>query len=78
MALVVPKSRTTTKYDPVFAATRRDGANFPDFVVVRRSKMPDIRRSSFLRTRKIWLPCPKLAPVAAVPIVLTDPRLLEG
>lgn len=30
---------------PIFAATRRDGASFPGFVVARRSKMPDIRFS---------------------------------
>ena len=64
MALVVPKSRTRTKYDRILAATRRDGANFPDFVVVRRSKIPDIRRSSLLELEKIgsrgqnWLPSP--------------------
>jgi len=24
------------KYDPIFTATQRDGAGFPDFVVARR------------------------------------------
>jgi hypothetical protein len=37
----------------VFAATLRDGANFPGLVVARRSKMPDIRRSSLLDPVKI-------------------------
>ena len=48
-----PHARTTTKYGPISAATRRDGANFPGFVVTRRSKIPDIRRSSLLELRKI-------------------------
>jgi hypothetical protein len=30
------KARTTTKYDAIFAATRRAGANFPDLCVGRR------------------------------------------
>ena len=30
------KARTTTKYDEIFAATLRAGANFTDFVVARR------------------------------------------
>jgi hypothetical protein len=51
--LVVPKSRRTTKYGPILAATRRDGANFPDFVVPRRSKTPGIRHSSLLELEKI-------------------------
>src|ERR1039458_5903603 len=42
------KARTTTKYEPIFAATRRDGASFPDLVVARRQKTPGIRRSSLL------------------------------
>jgi hypothetical protein len=54
--LVVPKSRLTTKYGLVFAATLRDGANFPGLVVARRSKMPDIRPSSLLDPVKNWLP----------------------
>jgi hypothetical protein len=37
----------------VFATTLRDGANFPVVVVARRSKMPDIRRSSLLDPEKI-------------------------
>jgi hypothetical protein len=51
--LVVPRSRLTTKYGLVFAATLRDGANFPGLVVAHRSKMPDIRRSSLLDPEKI-------------------------
>jgi hypothetical protein len=43
----------TTKYGPIFAATRRAGANFPDFVVNRRSKIRHIRRSSLLELEKI-------------------------
>ncbi len=30
------KARTTTKYGAIFTATRRAGANFPDFSVNRR------------------------------------------
>jgi len=30
------KARTTTNYEPIFAATLRAGANFPDFCVDRR------------------------------------------
>jgi hypothetical protein len=48
-----PQSRTTTKYGAIFTATRRAGANFPHFGVARRSKIPDIRRSSLLELRKI-------------------------
>jgi hypothetical protein len=48
-----PPSRMTTKYGPIFAATRRAGANFPDFVVNRRSKIRHIRRSSLLELEKI-------------------------
>ena len=36
-----------------FAATLRDGVNFPGLVVARCSKMPDIRRSSLLDPMKI-------------------------
>jgi hypothetical protein len=32
------KARTTTKYERIFAATRRAGANFPDFRVARCSE----------------------------------------
>jgi hypothetical protein len=53
-------------YDPIFAAPRRDGANFPVFVVARRSKVP-----TFVAPPS-WKP-EKLAPVAAVLIVLTGP-----
>jgi hypothetical protein len=31
----------------------RAGANFPHFIVARRSKIPHIRRSSFFELRKI-------------------------
>ena len=65
---MAPRSRPTTKHGRIFAVTLWDGANFPGFVVPRRSKMPDIRRSSLLEARK-------LAPVAAVLIVLTGPSL---
>jgi hypothetical protein len=50
---VVPKSRLTTKAGLVFAATLRDGANFPGLVAARRSKMPDILRSLLLDPEKI-------------------------
>ena len=30
------KARTTTQYGPIYTATRRAGANFPDFFVARR------------------------------------------
>jgi hypothetical protein len=43
----------TTKYGAIFAATLRAGADFPHFGVARRSKIPDIRRSSLLELRKI-------------------------
>ena len=36
----------------ICAATRGAGAGFPHFVVIRRSKIPDIRRSSFLELGK--------------------------
>ena len=36
-----------------FDATLRDGANFPDFFVARRSKMSNIRHSSLLELEKI-------------------------
>jgi hypothetical protein len=53
------KARTTTKYGRFFAATRRDGANFPHFVVARRFSNP-------LQCAPRALNCEKLAPVAAV------------
>ena len=31
------KARTTTQYGPIFTATRRAGANFPDFRVAPHS-----------------------------------------
>jgi hypothetical protein len=37
----------------VGGATQRAGANFPHFVVARRSKILHIRRSSLLELRKI-------------------------
>jgi hypothetical protein len=43
----------TTKYGQICAATRRAGADFPDFFVNRRSKMIDIRRSSLLELEKV-------------------------
>lgn len=52
MAVAGPPLRTTTKYGTIFAATLRAGAGFPHFRVSRRSKIPDIRRSSFLELRK--------------------------
>jgi len=42
------KARTRTKYEPIFAATRRDGASFPNLFVARRQETPDIHRSSLL------------------------------
>jgi hypothetical protein len=53
MAVAGPLSRTRTKYGPIFAATRRAGANFPHFVVARRSKITHIRRSLLLELGKI-------------------------
>ncbi len=50
--MVDPLPRTTTMYGPIFAATRRAGASFPHFFVARRSKIPDLRRSSLLELRK--------------------------
>ena len=40
-------------YGRIFAAARRDGANFPQFFVHRRWDTPGIRHSSFLDLRKI-------------------------
>jgi hypothetical protein len=37
----------------IFTATRRAGANFPDFRVHRRWQTPSLRRSSFLELGKI-------------------------
>ena len=48
-----PLPSPTTKYASIFAATRWDGANFPDFFVARRSMTPGIRRSSLLELEKI-------------------------
>jgi hypothetical protein len=48
-----PQSRTTTPYRPIFAAARRDGADFPDLFVAPRSETPGIRRSSLLDLGKI-------------------------
>jgi hypothetical protein len=47
------KARTTTKDEAIFAATRRDETDFPDFVVRRRSQTPGMRRSSLLELGKI-------------------------
>ena len=47
------KARTTTKYGPICAATRRDGADFSDFVVARRSSRLATARSSLLELQKI-------------------------
>jgi hypothetical protein len=52
-AVARPPSRMTTKYGAICAAIRRAGANFPHFVVARRSKILHIRRSSLLELRKI-------------------------
>jgi hypothetical protein len=43
------------RYGATFDATRRDGTNFPDFLVARRSKMSNIRHSSLLELGKIGL-----------------------
>jgi hypothetical protein len=48
-----PLPNPTTKHAPIFAATRRDGANFLDFFVALRSKTPGIRRSSLLEIERI-------------------------
>lgn len=61
-----PCVRTRTKYGALCAVTRRAGVNFPDFVVARRSKTPDIRHSSLLESRKNCLPA------------LTPPKLIAG
>jgi hypothetical protein len=45
-------ARTAAEY-AIFAATQRDGANFPDFFVARRSKTFNIRRFSLLELEKI-------------------------
>jgi len=55
------KARTTTKAEAVFAATRRDGAGFPDFGVARRSQTRGMRRSSLLELFKNRLPSPPSA-----------------
>ena len=60
--LVFPSSRTRTKSGPIFAATRRDGVNFPNFFVPRRSRTTSMRHSSLLELEKI-------TPVAAVRVV---------
>ena len=48
-----PPSRPTTKYGPIFAATQRDGADFPDLFVPRRSSRPATVHSSLLDLEKI-------------------------
>ena len=57
--LVAPSTRATTKYGRIFAATRRDGANFPHFFVTRRF-------SNQLQCAPRASNCEKLAPVATV------------
>lgn len=47
------KARTTTQYGPICAATRRAGANFPDFCFPRHWQTPGLRHSSLLELRKI-------------------------
>jgi len=47
------QARTTTKYGPIFTATLRAGADFPDFRVAPRQETPGIRRSSLLELEKI-------------------------
>jgi plasmid stabilization system protein ParE len=47
------KARTTAKYVPIFATTRRAGANFPDLGVTRHEQTPGLRRSSLLDLGKI-------------------------
>ena len=46
------KARTTTKEEAIFAATRRDEADFPDFRVGRHSQTPGMRRSSLLELER--------------------------
>ena len=43
-----PCSRLTTQHGVVFAATLRDGADFPDLRVTRRFSTPGTARSSLL------------------------------
>jgi hypothetical protein len=38
---------------PIFSATLKAGAHFPDFVVARRQQTPGMRRSSLLELVKI-------------------------
>ena len=52
-AVAGPQSRMTTQDGPTCAATRGAGANFPHFIVARRSKILHIRPSSLLELRKI-------------------------
>jgi hydroxylamine reductase len=62
------KARTTTKDETIFAVTRRDGADFPDFCVSRRQQTPGMRHSFFLELEKNRLPSPP------IPVVLTGPN----
>jgi hypothetical protein len=47
------KARTTTTYEQIFAATRKDGADFPHLFVARRFSRPATARSSLLDLEKI-------------------------
>ena len=60
------KARTTTKYEPICAATPKihlqgAGADFPDFFVARRLQTPGMRRSSLRELEKIGRPAPPSA-----------------
>jgi len=48
-----PQSRPTTKYGLICAATQRDGADFFDLFVTRRSSRPATVHSSLLDLEKI-------------------------
>jgi hypothetical protein len=41
------------KYGPIFDATLRAGADFPDFVVARRQQTPGMRHSLLLELEKV-------------------------
>src|SRR5580704_2537371 len=64
---VVPNKRTTTPSERIFAATRRDGAHFPDLIVAGRYNSPGIRHSPLLHLSKMGSRCSH--PVGS----LTDP-----
>jgi len=70
-AVAPPLSRARTRYGPIFAVTRRDGADFSDFVVARRSSNPLQRAPRSSNSGKS-------APVATALVVLTGPSCVQG